>query len=513
MCPTCELVADWDEFRRALENSYEIGSATAQHAAAFPTAAEIDEIQRRLSSAVQLSDINAKEVRNVLERLDLDRIKSGTLIRSKYRISYDDQNNPKLVLPVQSFRDRLIGLKYVGRDSVETFPRSDMAGYFYTGKLVSASEAVLVCHPADAIFVSQETKLTSIAVESTAQLPVARLPLFERFNKIIIWFSNTNEQWQNALMYARKLGQDRTFYLRQVPEFDRPLVTKNVSKALSTEKPLSHRSVTVFEELRDALRNELLKWETARGVAWKRFPALTKYLKGHRRGELTVFTGQTGSGKTTFLCELSLDLMMQGVSTLWGSFEINNVKLLRTLMTQFALMPLTENMNKFDEIADRFQKLPLFMLKFHGQEKVHNVMEAMTHAVYVHDIQHVILDNLQFMMGVSEDRFLKQDLIISMLRRFATENNVHVTLVVHPRKEKDDDPLGTASIFGSGKASQEADNVLILQRSARGAKFIQVTKNRFDGDLGAFPLIFDKPSASYWKKQAKAPGEDSREGS
>ena len=127
-------------------------------------------------------------------------------------------------------------------------------------------------------------------------------------------------------------------------------------------------------------------------------------------------------------------------------------------------------------------------------------MEAMTHAVYVHDIQHIILDNLQFMMGVSEDRFLRQDMIISTLRRFATENNVHVTLVVHPRKEKADDPLCTASIFGSGKASQEADNVLILQQTARGAKFIQVTKNRFDGDLGAFPLVFDKSSASYWKK-------------
>lgn len=41
---------------------------------------------------------------------------------------------------------------------------------------------------------------------------------------------------------------------------------------------------------------------------------LNKLLKGHRRGELTVFTGPTGSGKTTFISDYSLDLCMQGVS-------------------------------------------------------------------------------------------------------------------------------------------------------------------------------------------------------
>ena len=62
----------------------------------------------------------------------------------------------------------------------------------------------------------------------------------------------------------------------------------------------------------------------------------------------------------------------------------------------------------------------------------------MTHAVYVHDIAHVVVDNLQFMMGVSDsknyDKYLKQDVIISAFRKFATKSNCHITLIVHPRK-------------------------------------------------------------------------------
>jgi len=49
-------------------------------------------------------------------------------------------------------------------------------------------------------------------------------------------------------------------------------------------------------------------------LQWKRYPQLNSLLKGHRRGELTVFTGPTGSGKTTFISDYSLDLCVQGVS-------------------------------------------------------------------------------------------------------------------------------------------------------------------------------------------------------
>ena len=63
----------------------------------------------------------------------------------------------------------------------------------------------------------------------------------------------------------------------------------------------------------------------------------------------------------------------------------------------------------------------------------------MSHSVYVHDIEHVILDNLQFMVGFSDrqvtvDRFAIYDNIIAAFRKFATANNCHVTVVIHPRK-------------------------------------------------------------------------------
>lgn len=61
----------------------------------------------------------------------------------------------------------------------------------------------------------------------------------------------------------------------------------------------------------------------------------------------------------------------------------------------------------------------------------------MTEAVRVWGIQHVIIDNLQFMLGTSDqsmDRWWEQDRAVAAFRRFATTHNCHVTLIVHPKK-------------------------------------------------------------------------------
>ena len=80
---------------------------------------------------------------------------------------------------------------------------------------------------------------------------------------------------------------------------------------------------------------------------------------------------------------------------------------------------------------------------------------------------------------------------------------MHVTLVIHPRKE-DGDKLTTNSIFGGGKATQEADNVLLLQEEEINPKlkrkYIQIAKNRFCGELGFVPLFFNRPSLTMSKK-------------
>ena len=192
--------------------------------------------------------------------------------------------------------------------------------------------------------------------------------------------------------------------------------------------------------------------------------------------------------------QVSLDFAEQGINVLWGSFKIKNTRFLHKLLKYFSRdeLPATKAPNAvelFDSLADRFEGLPLHFLRFHGGSEVDKVLDVMEYAVYVNDVEHIILDNMQFMIsrnviGNSKwDKFDVQDIAIEKFRKFATEHNVHLTVVVHPRKEDESFKLNMSSFYGSAKATEEADTVAILQNDGR-RKYIEVKKNRFDGTSG-----------------------------
>ena len=65
------------------------------------------------------------------------------------------------------------------------------------------------------------------------------------------------------------------------------------------------------------------------------------------------------------------------------------------------------------------------------------ILDAMEYSVYAYDVEHIILDNLQFMMGASYkgyERFDAQERALHEFRKFATAQNVHVTL--HAKSQK-----------------------------------------------------------------------------
>lgn len=361
----------------------------------------------------------------------------------------------------------------------------------------------------DAMSVYQATGMPSISLPSGANcLPLDIIEKLERFKKIYIWMDDDVVGQEGAERFATKLGRDRCFVVKTrngdkngPKDANEALVLGiDLKSLLDKAKPLPHKQIISFPELREEVYLEMANPHQVAGHQSLSFPSLNKILKGHRKGELTIITGPTGIGKTTMLSQLSLDYLVQGVNTLWGSFEVRNVRLAKTLLTQYAHKRIEDNIEEFDYWADKFATLPLYFLKFHGSTDINQVLEAMEYAVYVHDTEHIIIDNLQFMTpGHLSKGFEKFDILdstVSKLRKFATHHNVHVSLVIHPRKEDDGRALSTSSIFGTAKATQEADNVIIIQQGKQN-RYLEITKNRFNGELGKIPYRFIKDSNRY----------------
>ena len=237
-------------------------------------------------------------------------------------------------------------------------------------------------------------------------LPVEVLPMLERFDSVYLWMDNDGPGRDGAEVFAKKIGINRCFIVQPLPTENGMPIPKDANEALlfglDLEKIIQgasvvpHERVLTFAELRAQVIHEMLNPEKYVGVPVPSLPKLTGLLKGFRRGELTVLTGPTGSGKTTLLGQLSLDFAENDVRTLWGSFEIKNTRLMHNLLKQYARgsLLLEKNQDKqrqletIEMLADKFQELPMYFMKFHGGSDVDDVIDAMEYSVYVHDVQH-----------------------------------------------------------------------------------------------------------------------------
>lgn len=98
---------------------------------------------------------------------------------------------------------------------------------------------------------------------------------------------------------------------------------------------------------------------------------------------------------------------VQGVRTLWGSFEVTNTRMAKLLLGQFHFLKTgrylrpsdVASLDSFREMAAEFEALPLYFMKFYGSCPVPKIIETMEHAHYVLDTSHVVLDNLSFMLS------------------------------------------------------------------------------------------------------------------
>ncbi|KAJ1866970.1 hypothetical protein LPJ78_001394 [Coemansia sp. RSA 989] len=416
-----------------------------------------------------------------------------------------------------SFQYRTVQLKVVAWNTaeLEMYVPVDEAqpglfGFHIAGP--DSSDIILTSHELDAIAAFQETGIPAVSLpKGPYQLPLDAMRALERFERIYVWLDDDHQGAEAAKLISRKLGVDRCLIVRtksgdpQGPRSASIALARgyNLVDILEQSQPVQHDKVLDFGALREAVKFEVTNPDLIRGVESKDLPGWNAIYKGLRPGELTILSGPTGCGKTTVISQMSLDFCKSGVSTLWGSFEIPNVRLATRMMSQFAKRDISSNPSEIDYWSRKFEQLPMYFLKFHGSTQPETVLETMRHAVYAYDVKHIIIDNLQFMMSMQAkgmDKYDAQDAAIATFRRFATEENVHITVVAHLRKDQPAADVDINSIFGSAKVTQEADNVVILQRyggSESKVRCINVLKNRFDGTLGKVYISYDNDTMAF----------------
>ena len=151
-----------------------------------------------------------------------------------------------------------------------------------------------------------------------------------------------------------------------------------------------------------------------------------------------------------------------------------------SMMYQFSETQLDKHMEKYQNYADQFSKLPIHFMNFYGSQDIEKVISTIIYSIQKYNINLVVIDTLQFLLSDQESGFKKfelQDSFMAKLRQISITYNIHIAIVIHPKKVEDNEDLGLHSIYGTSKSTQQADNVWIIQNRP-GFKLFEIKKNR-----------------------------------
>jgi twinkle protein len=294
----------------------------------------------------------------------------------------------------------------------------------------------------------------------------------ERFSEILICFDNDEAGDKGASEVINRLGLDRCRRMRVgakdanqwLQDGATPEQFQEAARTAKSQDPEELRSAADFMARVKAMfypshgAPSFPVLELDQRFGWFEF----------RPGELTVWTGFNGHGKSLFLSQVQLGLMKQGERFCIFSGEMTPEYLLKRMTKQATGLDMPTPAY-IDEVTE-WVRHRCFIFNQSGSAAIKRLLEVFAYAQKRYGVSHVVIDSLM-MTDVPEDgpgAMTAQKEAIRALCDFAKRTGVHVHLVAHPRKGKDESAgPGKMDVAGSGKITDGADNVFTVWRAQK----------------------------------------------
>jgi twinkle protein len=182
-----------------------------------------------------------------------------------------------------------------------------------------------------------------------------------------------------------------------------------------------------------------------------------------RPGEVSLWFGFNGHGKSLLLGQAMLGACAQGAKVCIASFEMRPRKTLARMLRQFAdaEQPRPTQVREFTGWAQ--DRLWLYdQTSTVEPEKVYAVIRYCADQLKV---QHFVVDNLTKCVAADDD-YAGQKQVVDKLTALAQGLGIHIHLVHHARKDRDETrPPRKMDALGASAITNLVDNVFIVWRN------------------------------------------------
>ena len=334
----------------------------------------------------------------------------------------------------------------------------------------------------------------------------------ENFQQIILFGDSDEPGMEMVANVMKRLGEDRCMVPKEYPRRvyqgkDKGGICKDANEILFCYGPEGLK--TLVEACEPAPIKGVIDLGTLSFVdpmsiprIMTKIPALDNMIGGLAEGGVTVVSGRRGEGKSTFSGPVLLNAVQEGHKVCAYSGELSSYKFMEWIFLQ-----ATESKYigyKTDarsgknvayvstEIQDRIKewlagKFFLYDNSFlQDTNETESVLKVFELCAKRFGCSLFLIDNLMSILCSPDEENKAQARFMAKVKAFANKYKVHVIVVAHPRKTKQDEKFTNDDISGSSAISNLADNVLNVEKP-----HIRVTKNRDFGSTGFIRCDYD----------------------
>jgi len=224
--------------------------------------------------------------------------------------------------------------------------------------------------------------------------------------------------------------------------------------------------------------------------------AKTHNLLRFREHEVTLWSGMNGHGKSLALGQTCMGFIEQGQKVCIASMEMKPMVTLARICRQWTKdrKPDVEIIRMFHETT----RTHLWLYDQQGTVNAERMLAVMRYCAQEKGIRHFVLDSLM-KCGIVEDDYTAQKLFVDAICTIARDTGMHIHLVAHSKKQKDEmTPPGKMDVKGSGAITDQVDNVITVWRNKPKETSLSEGAQDRRGEPDAL-LICDKQRNGEWE--------------
>lgn len=335
----------------------------------------------------------------------------------------------------------------------------------------------------------------------------------ERFSDILVCFDNDEAGDKGAVEVMKRLGLERCRRMRVGAKDANQWLQDGADGgdfdgAVQDARALDPDELCSIADFTSAVKAAFYPAEGASRAPRLRLDVDFDWFE-FRGGEVTLWTGINGHGKSMAVSQVQLGLMAQGERFVVFSGELPPVKQLKRLCKQAS--GLDRPAPAYIDAIAHWLRERCWVFNQTGAAKLDRLIEVFTYAHRRYGCTHFVIDSLM-MTDVPDDgprANTAQKEAIAKLCGFAKQFNVHVHLVAHPRKARDESQTpGKMDVAGSGHLTNGADNIFVVWKAEKDEAVaddsgsldakLRLIKQRDDGvQTFTLNLWFNKAAMQY----------------